>query len=273
MLISSPGNPTQNSPQGRRTRGTRGRYANRYRTHSRYVMQAGTPVWWLDAMDVPATSGLVDIATWPAKVGVSPAQTNAAKKPEFQPNGWFDGGPVVSFDNVNECMTTATSVFAGLSQFSISATYGHRGTAGSKVLLECGTAYSNGGVIWGGSNLGAALFAPMAGHSVGGGPYAILVGGISNPTPVVQTSKHDLALGGSEVEVWANGISRLLAWGNTANITPPIPATTMNLGSRNDGASLPFDGDLRELYITSGIWSANQRLLVERLLSYRARLL
>jgi len=211
----------------------------------RSIAGTDTAVW----LDIAELDGLADgekVEEWPAKVGIGPTQTtDVNKKPLYKVAG-FNNRPSVLFDNSDDCLVWAANEIngAGTSATTIASVSNSASTGANSVIFEVGAAY------W------AGQYAAQFYNTTEDGVSAEGPGGAEGTvTAVTQKdnvfiSAMDRATSPDSIVPYINGEPAAVEAETAANNTNDFLWNTgANLGARNNGSSLPLNGDIRELLI------------------------
>lgn len=210
------------------------------------VVMAARPRIWYDMRQLVGADGAA-CATLVDRSGHAHNATQAtgAKQPIIKRN--VTGGTVLRFDGVNDCLQSAainlsnTQAITALIVLSINTCVG--------MLYETSTD--------GGANAGAFGAYTGAGGIKGFNPWCTGNVGVSDRTGTATfTGWHclgqicDFTLPDPETAVYADeavtGSNPNVTSNNTGSFSA---AFGLNIGSRNNGASLPFSGDIAQLVI------------------------
>tara|TARA_R110000851_G_scaffold146805_1_gene286600 strand:- start:1370 stop:2194 length:825 start_codon:yes stop_codon:yes gene_type:complete len=200
---------------------------------------------WIDIADVTGFADGDKVAEWSAKVGTGPAQSDVNKKPLYKDNG-FNNRPSLFFDNSNDCLTWGSNQInaAGTSATTIVSVSNTSSTGANSVIFEVGGAY------WAGQY--AAQFYNTSEDAVSAEGPSGAEGTVTATTQKdnVFISAMDRATNPDAIVPYINGEPAAVESETTANNTNDFLWNTgANLGSRQNGGSLPLNGDIREFLI------------------------
>jgi len=221
---------------------------------------------WLDADDIDVADGTA-LASWTAKEGNAPVQTDdfTPKQPTLDVNG-LNGRPAVKFDNSNDCLTWGGgNLFASAMAANTVASVSTSANA-TAIILELGDTnyYQKDGLAH-----GYLTVAPTANRFWSGmGEEAG-----AEDSWVLSTKQGVTNINNAFVSVYDRGTApedTLISYVSgepTTNAVEQFSNTTTNagwndqlatLGARADGASLPFNGHIREFIVLSRAITAGE---------------
>ena len=207
---------------------------------------------WIDADDITGLADAAKVASWTAKEGNSPVQSLDAKRPTYRATG-FNNRPSVRFDgSTANALSWAAGDVAASAQMANTIAAVNYTTADSttSMLFEMDTYYQNWlniGIYYNGSDKVVAGLGTSPGNSGDEASSTTVCPDINNvfictfdrntnPDSIVTYINSEPSTPGSQATY--NSTS-----GTAWNIKPTY------IGSRNNAASLPLDGDIRELVI------------------------
>ena len=209
---------------------------------------------WLDVAMIQGLTNGAKVTSWTPTIGTGPVQGDATKQPIYRPVG-FNGHPAVQFDNSNDCLawTSGQLNSGGTEKCTIASVGNTASTSANSVIFEVGAAY------WAGRY--AAQFYNTSEKGVSAeGP-----GGTEGSVTVVTEkdnvfiSAFDRGTNPDTIVSYINGEPATPAAETTTNNTDTFLWNTgANLGARNNGSSLPLNGDLREFIIINRLLSEEE---------------
>ena len=196
---------------------------------------------YLDSRDVKGIADGADVTTWPARIGADPTQPSAPLRPSYDVAGFVD------FDNVGESMPTPAIDLSTSSELTFVIACHTRDAAGSGRVWEHGTVY----FTTDGVSCALSSKRPAIGH---GGPGAAQIGYRTSAKAL-----RDVAVIGGAFDRAASldaiymhtqdGEIIDFAATDTNDTTGDYGANASQLGSRDNGASLPLNGG-----VAVGVW-------------------
>jgi hypothetical protein len=259
----------QNWPAGMSPLEDRVAWADRY---IRSVLGAYGCELWLDARDIVTIADGADITTWPARVGTSPTQPTSSKRPEFSADGW-SGGPCVLFDNVGEALPCTVDLSSTPAVTLLVAARSDASSAAASAFE-----YNTNWLFAGGFQLyfnSQNLYASAAPNLVAARRED--ADGVSARN-VVGGCVFDGATTPDYAGLWKADapsvakVTNLSVDVDSSEATTNYPAASAWIGSRNDGASLPLDGAVRELLLIPARVPDETMLLLMHALSLKAEI-
>jgi hypothetical protein len=216
---------------------------------------------WLDSADLFYSDGTA-VQTWKNKGTQNNAtQSDSTKRPIYK-SGILNGMPGVRFDGTNDCLTIASlPLNTFMSMFVVAKT-----TTAKPIFIEqsANAANNPGFYIYGdvGDSWNFRRGIQRNNASYTSGWFG------SNVTQVGLISKSYTS--GRAADVYKDGF--LLTVGSFTQsdvLTDSSVTDTLNIFGRNNGASVPVDGDLHELIIYNQTIDASARLRVEGHLAWK----
>lgn len=194
--------------------------------------------------------------------GRNATQPTSTKRPLYKTN-IINGKPALLFDNVDDCLQTAAidlTAINGVTLFAVVSGI----TAGALAMIAetSPTAATNSGAF----NLFRQADNTVAASARGGSSSNFITTATVTTGATVISAVYDLSLATNEVTVWLNGTSAGTRPSNN-NQAVNFGNYALNMGSRNNGASLPLNGYIAELLIYNSALSAANRQLIEAYLS------
>ena len=191
---------------------------------------------------MPADTTAVD--SWPAIAGTAPTQATAGKRPDYAPNGWPGGGPAIEFSG-GQALEAPTLDLSGTDKLSFIM-------AGRPDLVAPGIWFEYGNPYY--TSKGVIVFSDAAGMVVGvGGPATYRISdGPQNGNAVIIAGRYDRTTSTDTIELWtvtptSGGPRQVLSFSGSGDSDSAALAGAGQcwFGSRNNGASIQFDGLLR----------------------------
>lgn len=217
---------------------------------------------WLRA-DLGITS---TIGSWidQSGFGHNAVQANTAKQPVWSPNA-LSGRPGIVFDGSDDCLRIAS--FTHGSSDKVTVAFVAKDTeTGVKIIAETGADANNKGwaLITGG--VGTLIFIRTQDtgsvHNTGD-----MVEDLVSPKRIIATFNRAISGGALEVTGWNNGVLQSLGQSGSADTTGNFADQALNIGARNDGASLPWAGTLGEIIVWNRILSTAEIAQVDAYLA------
>lgn len=176
--------------------------------------------------------------------GIHVSQATSTKRPLLK-MGIINGRPVLRFDATDDCLT-ATFNLNGLTGLSVFVVGSSANDASDRVFVEHDTTFnaSGDGFILYRVGVGQAPTFFISGN-VGSSGWAHNTA--VTTTPVVLAGVADRTLSTGEAKIWRNGSLGVTSAEN--NNTNTFGNHTLNIGSRNNGGSLPLSGDIASVVI------------------------
>lgn len=202
------------------------------------------------------------VATWTDRSGNgrNATQATGTKRPLYKTN-IISGKPVLRFDNTDDCLTTAAIDFSGTAGLTLFVVTVNITSATDRIIFETSaTAATNAGAI----QLFRATANTVSASHRGGSSSSFTTTGTVTSAATVMSSIFDRSLATNEVTIWLNGSTAGTRVNN--NQAGNHGNHAANIGSRNNGASLPLGGDIAEIILYDTALSSDNRLLVERYL-------
>lgn len=224
---------------------------------------SGLFAWYAARLETGFNDGDA-VATWTDRSGNgrNATQATGTKRPLYKTN-IINGKPALLFDNSDDCLQTAAIDLTGTNGVTVYAVVSGI-TAGAVAMIAetSATAATNSGA-W---NLFRQADNTIAASARGGSSSNFTTTATVTTGATVITAVYDLSLTTNEVTVWLNGTSAG-ARGSNNNQTVNFGNFALNIGSRNNGASLPLNGYVAELLIYNTAHNSTQRGLIETYLS------
>lgn len=224
---------------------------------------SGLVAWYAARLETGLNDGdAVATFTDQSGNGRNATQSTGTKKPLFKTN-IINDKPALLFDNSDDCMQTAAIDLSGTNGVTVYAVVSGI-TAGALAMIAetSATAATNSGAF----NLFRQADNTVAASARGGSSSNFLTTATVTSTATVISTVYDLSLATNEVTVWLNGTSAGTR-GSNNNQTVNFGNYVLNLGSRNNGASLPLNGYLAEFLMFGTAHNSTQRGLMEAYLS------
>ena len=222
---------------------------------------------WLDADDVVGIAEAGAVSSWPAKEGNSTAtQGTSGKRPTYRESG-LNSRPSVRFDASNDCLQYAADGLASAQMANTIASTNYCNTA-TGIIIELGATYHGNGVN--GIVLGYSTGNSWGGLGNGSDSYetstAVATGSNSDINVLVATYDRN-----PSTDVLGNYISGAPVTRNASNFVNSTDPTdwegqVTNIGSRDNGDSLPLAGDIRELIIINRFLDAGEAFRLSKAL-------
>jgi hypothetical protein len=224
---------------------------------------------WLDADDITVADA-ANVTTWPAKEGDSPSQNSVTPRPPTFDVDGVNGRPAVLFDGSNECLQF---VVGGLTSNQMANTIASTNscTAATAVILELGATYHDGtdGIV-----LGYSTGNSWAGLGNGTDSYETSTvtcagAGIGNN---VLVAAYDRSPTTDTIKNYISGAPVTPNLEKFVNSTDPTDweGQVTNIGSRNNGASLPLAGNIRELIVINRALDAGEAFRLSKALMFKS---
>lgn len=196
------------------------------------------PALWLDASQITGLADTDPISTWPDLSGNSRHATQTGTKRPLYRTGVVNGLPVARFDGSNDCIRTPS--FA-LGAFTIAVVFRSSGTAGLVYEHGANAGSGDGHYLYGTINntIQVRRGSLVSSRNVTTGWATDNTWRVAIHTFGGQFNSHTLRLNGV-----FSGTS-----GTTQNPGTGTTDQVLNIGSRNDGASLRLNGDIAELVV------------------------
>lgn len=216
---------------------------------------------WLDAADlstITLDSGLV--AQWSDKSGngKNAVQSDSAKRPSGTDS--INALNAVGFDGTNDCLTVASLALPVA--ITIFAVFDQDNATIKGYFMEHGpNAGTSDGFFMLNGNPSLAVRRSTVQNT--GTPSTIST--IQGTAARVATGMFDTSRAtNSEIaRLWRDGAELSLTRNSTSQVVSTSLTDTLNIGSRNDGAAVPFDGALGELLIYGRILNDTERTSIE----------
>ena len=210
---------------------------------------------WLDAGHLERVMGVTDAAAvdqWPAKEGVSTAtQSTSGKRPVMDVDG-FNNRPAVLFDSSNDVLHWAAGglIDTNIAANTLIAVNSSANDGGNAMLFEMGASYQsddNLGQYYNGSNKFVSGMGAASGTDEDEGTSTSCCPNILN----VCVSTFDRAPNPNVIETYINSVQATVTGAEEGNAgaTTDWENNAAYLGARNNGASLPFNGHIREFLV------------------------
>ena len=208
---------------------------------------------WLDAESIVIFHGDGEaISSWTAKVGNSTAtQSTSGKRPTLDVDG-FNGRPAVKFDNSNDVLHWAAGglIDANIPANTLIAVNTTANDGGNAMLFEMGTAYQNDDNLaqyYNGVNKFVSGMGAASGTDEDEGTSTSTCPDILN----VCISTFDRTPNPNVIETYINSEPCTITGAEEGNsgATTDWENNPAYLGARNNGASLPFNGHIREFLV------------------------
>tara|TARA_R110002020_G_scaffold125984_5_gene283607 strand:- start:2788 stop:3639 length:852 start_codon:yes stop_codon:yes gene_type:complete len=207
---------------------------------------------WLDASDITGLADAAKVTSWTAKEGIAPAQPSSGKQPTYRVAG-FNSRPSVRFDGSTEnALSWSAGLVSDVAQMAntIVAVNYTAADGATSMLFEMDAYYQNWlniGMYYNGSDKLVAGLGTSPGNSGDEASSETVCPDINNvfictfdrntnPDSIVTYINSEPSTPGSQATY---NSSAGTAW----NIMPAY------IGSRNNAANFPLDGDVREFVI------------------------
>ena len=221
---------------------------------------------WLNASAVTGKSDGDAMATWADQSGNgrNATQATGTKQPLYKTN-IVNGKPVLRFDSTDDCLTASAIDLTGTPAVSLFVVTATIGSATDRVVFETSSNFN--------ANVGSFILfrdtsnkvnVDVKGNTVGASQCIGTTSVTSAAT--VLTGVYDMSLSALlEAQLYVNGTAEGSHTGSVEN-TANFGTHAINIGSRNNGASLPLGGDIAEIILYSRALSTAERQQVERYL-------
>lgn len=216
---------------------------------------------WLDAADLFYPDGTA-VQTWDNKGTQNDATQSDSTKQPLLKTGILNGLPGVRFDGTNDCLTIASlPLNTFMSMFVVAKT-----TNAKPIFIEhSANAVNNDGFYFYGTANDSWNF--RRGGLRNNGSYLGNWFG-ANATQAGLISRSYAS--GRAADAYRDGIFYTIQTFSQSNVLSDSSVTeTLNIFARNNGASVPSDGDLHELIIYNQTIDTPSRLLVEGHLAWK----
>ena len=207
---------------------------------------------WIDADDITGLADAAKVTSWTAKEGTAPAQPTSGKQPTYRMTG-FNSRPSVRFDGSTEnALSWSAGLVSAAAQMAntIAAVNYTAADGATSMLFEMDTYYQNWlniGIYYNGTDKVVAGLGTSPGNSGDEASSTTVCPDINNvfictfdrntnPDSIVTYINSEPSTPGSQATY---NSSAGTAW----NIKPAY------IGSRNNAANFPLDGDVREFII------------------------
>ena len=207
---------------------------------------------WLDASDITGLADTAKVISWTAKEGNAPAQPTSGKQPTYRVHG-FNARPSVRFDGATEnALSWSAGLVSDAAQMAntIAAVNYTAADGATSMLFEMDSYYQNWlniGMYYNGSDKLVAGLGTSPGNSGDEASSETVCPDLNNvfictfdrntnPDSIVTYINSEPSTPGSQATY---NSSAGTAW----NIKPAY------MGSRNNAANFPLDGDVREFVI------------------------
>ncbi len=231
------------------------------------VISAAAPLWWMDA-DISTADDGSTLSDAPLRVGTTITQPTVSKRPLLDCDA-LNGLPAMIFDAVGDCLQVANDI--GTDECSVFVTCYSDSAAGGPVFVEYSPSYfgTPGGVVVAcdaqkpfiGTGETGVLTYRVSATTLDGVP-AVLGGCFSRATDTDTCVMH---VDGTLITSFSDQGN-----GNTAG---NYPSETWSIGSRNNGASNPTDGAIREAVAYARELPAGQAVAIQCALRIRSKVL
>ena len=220
---------------------------------------------WLDASDTATITldGSNNVSQWNDKSGNGKHATQATTLNRPSGTATISGLGAIGFDGTNDCLQVASLALP--SSITIFLVYTQTNSTTKLFFMEhSADAAANDGVFVYGSIPSTTIRRSGAATSNTPAPQTPTQGTAARQTTVM--FDRTLAADGKIARFWRDGTeSTMVASGTNSGVTvaSSTATTTLNIGSRNGGASLPFQGSLGDLLIYDSALSSTNRQAVE----------
>lgn len=223
---------------------------------------SGLVAWFAARQETGLNDGDA-VSTWTDRSGNGRNATQSGTKRPLYKTNIINGKPALLFDNSDDCLQTAAIDLTGTNGITLYAVVSGI-TAGALAMIAetSATAATNSGAF----NLFRQADNTVAASARGGSSSNFLTTATVTSTATVISAVYDLSLATNEVTVWLNGTSAGTRSSNN-NQAVNFGNHALNIGSRNNGASLPLNGYVAELLIYNTAHNSTQRGLIEAYLS------
>lgn len=206
------------------------------------------------------------VATWTDRSGNgrNATQATGTKRPLYKTN-IISGKPVLRFDSTDDCLTVSAIDFTGTNGLTLFVVTANITSATDRVIIESSASFS--------ANAGSFICYRDTSNKVNtnlrGNVGSSLCVGTTNITSAATliSGVYDMSLAAaSEAQLYINGVAEGVHTGSTNN-TANFGNYAINIGSRNNGASLPLGGDIAEIILYNRALTTTERQQVEAYLS------
>lgn len=221
-------------------------------------------VVWLDADDT-AFSNNDAVSEWTNKgSGGNTAQSDSAKRPVFKTNV-LNGKPGVDFDGSNDCLQIASlALDTYISVFVVAKLT----TAKPFFFEQSANANDSSGFFFYGTSSSHYVVRRGNNRNAFNGTSGWFGSAAAQAGLVIDTASANTPMG----KVYKNGTVQAdgsVSSNGGNSLSNSSVTDTLNIGARNNGASLPMDGDLHELIIYNEPLSQANRERVEGYLAWK----
>lgn len=224
----------------------------------------GNLALWLDATKLTGLNDGAAVTTWAdasGNTGRDATQATGAKQPTYK-TGIQNGKPVVRFDG-GDCVQTPSVDFSGTSKLSIYVVASSSVSGVYQTLVELGSTVSGVtdafGIFKSSANVGEINIKGDVGTNVW-----TTTAGIT--AMMYLSAVLDKTLSSGEAAGWINGSGAGTQTSNSNN-TNAFSNRILNIGARNNAATLPLTGDIAEVLIFTAAHTTTQRQQVEAYLA------
>jgi len=220
---------------------------------------------WLDATQITPVADGTAVAQWDDSSGSGnhAVQADGAKQPIYK-TSIINSLPVVRWQGTNDCMTVAAGVANGATGITILSVVTSSVTGADQAIIEASANFNN--------ETNAFMLYITSGNvwtmsCDGGAGYANATMGGFLTTANVRSATVARAKTAREAIAWSNGV--IGANSTTAQLSSTFGNHVLNIGSRNNGAAIPFTGDIAELMIFNRVLTGGERGRLEEYLAYK----
>lgn len=193
------------------------------------------------------------------------SQSVAGQKPLYKTN-ILNGKPGVLFDNADDCLASAAADWSAITQLTIYAVF-TAGAGANCIVCELGTGFATPGyfTLFRENTGNKAQFTTNDGTNYSGYQTTDTI----TTTPKLAEFTCDRTLSTNECTGYINQVTGGTRPNNADTAGGFSNSAAINVGSRNNGASLPLNGYVFEIIAYSGIHDAANRLLIENYINQR----
>lgn len=230
-------------------------------------------VLWLKADAGLSLADGAPVVTWSDQSGRAnhATQATSGNRPIFRTTG-IGSLPAVDFDGADDCLATAAIDLSDRNGATLYIVAKPDTVAADAVLVETSATFaSNTGAIVAMLDISTAGCWVVGGNNTAAGAYELWGAIPTAATAVLVTGRYDLsglrhvpngAVNGDPLGAYLNNPKGTSVRSNLGNFV-------VNIGSRNGGASLPFDGKIGEILLYQRRHTPDERIAVEAYLAAR----
>jgi len=267
--IYGPGCPTKY--QSHRTYGTRreGRRFKRHAAAGNVALASFDVPLHVDALDIFQAPG-TNVSEWPALVGDNPVQAVVSLKPNFGGTSWqSDGGPAVDCDNIGEWVAPTFGTGSGTAYLAVFTTCESPQTNLSTLMQTCPNVNTSDGlffgIMWGGRiNVAHRIGATINVRTTSATHIGEMCRGV-----YIDTTRP----AATESEIWVNGEMPSSFVNVAGDTTGPFTPNRGAIGDSPPNTGGPWGGIIREMVILTVPMTNYQKVAIQNILNYKARVL